>query len=68
MMKPVSSGPISELGYDPTTRETRITFKSSGLTYAYPDVDPEEHEQLASAESIGKHFASHFRSKPCRKL
>jgi KTSC domain len=58
----VRSSNISEIGYDPETREMGIKFNSGG-TYIYSDVPPEAHTDLHNAASIGRHFHENIRNK-----
>jgi KTSC domain len=62
IMKPVKSSNIVAIGYHNETQTLLVTFKNSG-TYAYDDVPPEEHEKLMAADSVGKHFSTHIRTK-----
>lgn len=57
---PVSSSAIRAIGYDEDERTLHVEF-ASGQRYEYPGVDPEEHQALLSAPSVGAHFASHIR-------
>lgn len=59
-LKPVTSSSIQAVGYDEDHRTLHVRF-NSGSTYSYPEVDPEEHRALVSAQSIGAHFAKHIR-------
>lgn len=61
-LTPVTSSNIAAIGYDPEAREMHVQFKSGGI-WIYADVPPEAHEEFASAESVGKHFHAHVRSK-----
>jgi hypothetical protein len=61
-LRPVQSGAIRAIGYDPANEELHVEFRS-GKTYVYSDVTPAEHEALAGADSIGAHFAKHIRTK-----
>lgn len=59
-IKPVKSSSISAIGYDPEMRTLHVEF-SSGRTYHYKGVDPEEHQAFVNAPSIGQHFSQHIR-------
>lgn len=61
-MQEVKSSNISHVGYDPATNELRIRFTRGG-EYLYRGVSEEEHAALMGAESIGKHFQAHIRTK-----
>lgn len=60
-LRPVKSSHISEVGYDPETKEMQIKF-STGHTYSYPDVEADQHAAFISAESPGKHFRENLLS------
>lgn len=60
--KSVESSTISGVHYDEAERRLHIRFKNGG-EYSYADVDPGVHDDLMSAESIGKHFHKHIRGK-----
>lgn len=57
---PVSSSSIDAVGYHEDNRTLHVRF-ASGHTYSYRDVDPEEHQALIEAKSVGSHFAKHIR-------
>ena len=59
-MEPVESSNIACVGYDEANRTAYVRFKS-GAEYAYRGVAPEAFRALRSAESVGRHFAAHFR-------
>lgn len=61
-MTPVDSSCLSAVGYDPDTATMRLQF-TSGATYDYDDVAPEQHQALIGADSIGAHFAAHVRNR-----
>lgn len=56
------SSQIKRLGYDATSGNLQIRFKT-GATYEYDGVTPEEFDALASADSHGKAFGSLIRGK-----
>lgn len=58
--KSVESKVIKSIGYNATTRQLDVEFRS-GKVYRYADVSPEKHAELLAAESIGKHFGIHIR-------
>lgn len=60
-MTPVTSSNLAAVGYDQTSGELHVTFKPSGLTYAYTGVTPEAYAQLMAAPSKGSHFRDHIR-------
>ena len=50
---PVKSSNVDSVGYDPETSTLEIQFKSGGV-YQYAGVDPDTHQSLMGAESIGR--------------
>jgi len=56
----IESSQIAEIGHDGST--LAIKFKSGGV-YHYPEVTVEQFEAFQKAESAGKHFGQHFRSR-----
>lgn len=61
-MKPVKSSNIQAIGYDAKDKVMHIAF-TSGKTYAYHGVTPEQHGEFLHADSIGSHFARHIRPR-----
>ena len=57
---PVSSTNIKAVGYDAASKTLAIEFHS-GKVYHYSDVEPEKHQALLAAPSIGKHFGAHIK-------
>lgn len=51
----VGSSAITAVGYDPTTKRMKITFKQ-GRTYDFCGVPPEVHQGLMSASSKGGYY------------
>lgn len=60
-LTPVTSSNIDAVGYHEDTRTLHVRF-TSGATYQYHDVAPEEHEALIHAKSVGSHFAQNIRA------
>ena len=60
-LNPVQSSSISSIGYDAESRTLHVEFAASGHVYSYPDVEPETHQALVNADSIGAHFGKHIR-------
>lgn len=54
------SSSIASVGYDAASQRLHVEF-TSGKTYEYSGVTPEEHEQLVGAPSVGQHFSKHLR-------
>lgn len=61
-LTPVTSSTIDAIGYDPDAQTMHVAFLSGG-TYEYLDVDPETHQALVEAPSVGSHFHKHVRPK-----
>jgi len=61
-MKPVKRSQIKSIGHDPTTNTLAVEFNSGGV-YHYAGVDSAAYNNLVAADSIGKHFHAHIRSK-----
>lgn len=66
-MVPVMSSDLSQVGYDPTTRQLQIVFKSGG-TYLYNDVLQSEYQGLLSATSKGRYFHAYIKQHNSIKL
>lgn len=58
-MVPVDSSNLARIGYDETSRELHIEFKS-GAQHTYLDVPVAKHSALMAAPSHGGYFASHI--------
>ena len=56
----VRSSSLKSLGYDPATRTLEVEF-SSGAVYRYPDIPPDVHAGLLTAESLGRAFHATIR-------
>jgi hypothetical protein len=56
------SSNIKWVEYDRTHHKLQVAFSNGGV-YQYDDVPPRVFGELVSAESVGKHFASHVRPK-----
>lgn len=54
-MVPVNSSNLAAVGYDESTREMAIQFKS-GAMHTYVGVDPQTHSGLMAAPSHGRFF------------
>lgn len=59
----VRSSNVSAIGYDASTRTMVARFKSGGV-YRYGRVEPEQHAELMSCESIGARLAVQFARQP----
>jgi hypothetical protein len=58
---PESSNVVAH-GYHPETQTMVIEFKGGSLYHA-PGVSQEEYDALDNAESVGRHFHRHLKSK-----
>lgn len=56
----VNSSNIRSIGYDPDEKVMHVEFP--GGVYVYEGVDPEVHEALISAPSIGSYFSRYIRT------
>lgn len=54
-MKPVESSMIESVGYDDANKYLFVRFHN-GVLWLYYDADPQTHENLMKANSIGKYF------------
>lgn len=59
-MHPVESSNIDRIGHDGSA--LHVAFKSGG-THRYENVPAETFEAMRAAESVGKFFHAHIRSK-----
>jgi len=63
IMRPVTgSSNIKGVGYDEDTRTLIVAF-ISGATYTYDDFPPEAFDDFMAADSKGRHFLRHIKSK-----
>lgn len=53
--QPVSSSSLASVGYDPDTKTLHVEF-TSGRVYSHADVPAHIHEQLVTADSIGRAY------------
>lgn len=58
-MTKVSSSLIAAIGF--SEGRLHVEFKKNPVIYVYIDVEPETHEALLSAKSIGAYFVKHIR-------
>jgi hypothetical protein len=61
-MTPVKSSNIEAVDYDEQARKLTVRFKG-GKTWTYADVPKPTYDTLMAAQSIGKYFHAHIRSK-----
>lgn len=55
---------ISQLQWEPDTKELFVTFKNTGQTFRYSNVSHALWANLTSAESVGQYFTIHIRRFP----
>ena len=66
-MNQVKSSQLSSIGFDEKTNTLAVKFNNGGV-YHYQNVTKAEFDKFSKAESIGKHFGSHIKSKPFSKV
>lgn len=66
-MNAVKSSQISHIGHCGKTNTLAVTFKG-GSTYHYPDFDAKAFASFKGAESLGKHFGAHIKTRKFVKL
>ena len=59
---PVKSSNVTSVGYEPRTKTMAVEFKD-GSVYHYHDVEPDTHQGLISAKSIGKYVHANVKGK-----
>lgn len=57
-MIPVTSSQIQSVGYNPNTKQLRISFLKNGSTYEYDGVNQEVFDGLVNAPSVGSYFGA----------
>ncbi|MFM0432328.1 KTSC domain-containing protein [Paraburkholderia aspalathi] len=62
----IVSSQIGAIGHDPLTNTLAMQFKAKkdAPVYHYANVDAAMFEALKTAESVGKHFATHIKAFP----
>lgn len=58
----VPSSSIDAVGYNEQQNTLYVRF-ASGAEYTYDDVTPTEYHALLGANSVGRHFHEHIKSK-----
>jgi hypothetical protein len=53
------SSNVAAIGYEPSTRELHVTFRS-GKTYTYYDVPQATVDSLKASDSIGRYLAGNI--------
>lgn len=68
-MTPVESNQVKAIGYDADRKTLSVTFtRGPGHIYHYPDCEPQLHADFMSAESKGKFFGAHVKTRPIKKF
>ena len=62
-MKSVQSNLLREYGYDAASKTLAVSFTRSDKTALYPGVEPELFAQMEAAESKGKFFGAHIKTR-----
>jgi len=60
-LKPVESSMFSRAGYDDTTWQLLLEFKSTHEIRAYSNVSPEVADEVLSSESLGRYFNANIK-------
>jgi len=60
-IRKVASSNIDSIGYDNVRKILKVVFKN-GFIYDYYDISAETHEELITAQSVGKYFNSYIRN------
>jgi len=63
----VTSSDLSQVGYDPNTKQLEVVFHSGGA-YLYSGVSPAEYQNLIHAGSVGRYFHAYIKHHPFTKL
>lgn len=66
-MNAVKSSQLHSIGFDDKTNTLAVKFNNGGI-YHYHGVTKSEFEKFSGAESIGKHFSAHIRSRKFTKI
>lgn len=61
-LQPVTSSMITHVGYDEDQQLLHIKM-TSGDTYEYRGVPPEEHDDMMTSPSVGKHYNNFIKSQ-----
>lgn len=62
-MVPVESSSIECVGYDATSQELHVKFRSGPAVFVYVDVPPEEYAALMEAGSKGHYVATQIKTR-----
>ena len=63
LMFEIESSNIKAVGYDGSTRDLRIQFKSAAIYYDYHGVKPELFAKLMKADSKGQFYYHNIKGK-----
>ena len=67
-MQTVTSGNLSEVGFNQETKQGRIRFAKSGALYEYDSCSQEEFEMILSAPSANDAFVATWKNHQYRRL
>ena len=67
-MSAVKSSQIESIGHDDKTNTLAIKFKGGDTIYHYPEFTAAEFDKFKGAESVGKHFGAHIKTRKFVKL
>jgi hypothetical protein len=68
-LQDVDSSQVKAIGYDLATKTLAVRFtRGPGAIYHYPNVEPDTHAALTSAESVGSYFTQNIRQLPFVKF
>lgn len=67
-MTPVESNQVAAVGFDAARKTLAVTFtRGPGHIYHYPDCDAKLHSDFMAAESKGKFFGQHIKTRFFKK-
>jgi hypothetical protein len=67
-LSPVKSSQIDSIGYDEKTKTLAVKFARGDDVYHYPDFEQKDFDKFKGAESIGKHFGAHIKTRNFTKI
>lgn len=59
-LQPVVSSNVVAVGYDSASKTLAVQFKGGAKVYYYAGVEPELHQQMMAAESVGRFIGAHI--------
>lgn len=68
-MTPVTSSQIAAVGFNPETKQLRVSFIHGNSLYEYDGVEQETYDDLVNASSVGSYFAQNVKGVfPYRRI